>query len=106
MEKKKRPNTTIKQAHDALLKIGYQWNKMKFSPKDFATGIDVEYEHGLVNPKTNVTDDDPVKTAKIALAHLFETPDYYTFLPLVDEPEYIYYRNAMRETMKSMNTQK
>jgi len=35
-------------------------------------------EHGTVDPRTNVTDDDPLVTGKIALAHLTEFPDYYT----------------------------
>ena len=42
--------------------------------------MDVELEHGLDNPITNVTDDDPVVTGKIALAHLNEFSDYYTRL--------------------------
>jgi len=36
--------------------------------------------HGLVEPHTNVTNDDPIMTGKIALAHLNELPDYYTRL--------------------------
>jgi len=43
-------------------------------------GMKVELEHGKVNPKTDVTGDDPIKTKKIALAHLNELPDYYTRL--------------------------
>ena len=43
-------------------------------------GMDVELEHGRRDPLTNVTDDDPMMTAKIALAHLRELPDYYTRL--------------------------
>ena len=49
----------------------------KFSPEDLLTGINIELEHGLENPKTNVTDDDLVITTKIALAHLNELPNYY-----------------------------
>jgi hypothetical protein len=37
-------------------------------------------EHGLVDPSTNVTGDDPILTGKIALAHLNEFADYYTRL--------------------------
>jgi len=40
-------------------------------------GVHIEFEHGRVNPLTNVTDDDVLKTAKIALAHILELPDYY-----------------------------
>ena len=44
---------------------------------DFVTGINIELEHGKINPLTNVTNDDLLMTAKIALAHLNEFPDYY-----------------------------
>jgi hypothetical protein len=46
----------------------------------FRRGMDVELEHGLHDLLTNVTDDDPLVTGKIALAHLHEFPDYYTRL--------------------------
>ena len=49
----------------------------KFSFEDFKRGINVELEHGLINKETNVTNNDIVKTAKIALAHLNEFPNYY-----------------------------
>lgn len=49
----------------------------KFSFEDLMTGIKIELEHGLVDPSTNVTNDDLVLTMKIALAHLNEFPDYY-----------------------------
>jgi hypothetical protein len=42
--------------------------------------MDVELEHGTVDPHTNVTNDDPTITGKIALAHLNEFADYYTRL--------------------------
>ena len=40
-------------------------------------GYEIELEHGTINPKTNVTNDDLVLTMKIALAHLNEFPNYY-----------------------------
>ena len=49
----------------------------KFSLSDFITGINIELEHGLINPQTNVTNNNLLMTAKIALAHLNEFPDYY-----------------------------
>ena len=49
----------------------------KFSLEDFITGLKIELEHGLANPITNVTNNDLLLTAKIALAHLNEFPDYY-----------------------------
>jgi hypothetical protein len=39
--------------------------------------MNVELEHGQRDPATNVTNDDPLMTGKIALAHLKEFPDYY-----------------------------
>ena len=49
----------------------------KFSPEELLSGMNIELEHGLISPKTNVTDDDLVMTTKIALAHLNEFPNYY-----------------------------
>ena len=49
----------------------------KFSFEDFKTGVNIELEHGMENMSTNVTDNDLLKTAKIALAHLNEYPNYY-----------------------------
>ena len=48
-------------------------------------GMDVELEHGLRDPATNVTNDDPLTTGKIALAHLTEFPDYYTKLAKMEK---------------------
>ena len=64
-----------KQIGEAL---GIDWSK--FDVEQYRIGLDVELEHGLVDPHTNVTNDDPVMTEKIALAHLNEFPDYYTRL--------------------------
>ena len=56
-------------------KLGVDFSK--FTPVEFLEGINIELEHGLINPSTNVTNDDLEKTAKIALAHLNEYPNYY-----------------------------
>jgi hypothetical protein len=60
--------------------IGIDWDSAPFDLEQFRSGMDVELEHGLHDPATNVTDDDPLLTGKIALAHLNEFPDYYTRL--------------------------
>ncbi len=49
----------------------------KYTPEEFLDGINIELEHGTIDPKTNVTNDDLITTAKIALAHLNEFPNYY-----------------------------
>ena len=49
----------------------------KFTIEEFLNGINIESEHGKINPSTNVTNDDIILTSKIALAHLNEYPNYY-----------------------------
>lgn len=56
-------------------KLGITFDK--FTIDEFLTGLNIELEHGLINPKTNVTNDNLEMTAKIALAHLNEYPNYY-----------------------------
>ncbi len=55
--------------------LGLKWDR--FDVDQFRRGMNVELEHGLRDPLTNVTGDDPLTTGKIALAHLNEFPDYY-----------------------------
>jgi hypothetical protein len=69
---------TAKEAKAIGEKLGIDWSK--FDVKQFHMGVNVELEHGLRSPDTNVTNDDPLTTGKIALAHLNEFPDYYTRL--------------------------
>jgi len=65
--------------------IGIDWDSASFDLEQFRRGMEVELEHGRHDPATNVTDDDPVVTGKIALAHLKEFPDYYTRLERMEE---------------------
>ena len=65
--------------------IGIDWETAPFDVEQFRSGMDVELEHGLRDPETNVTDDDPRLTGKIARAHLNEFPDYYTRLDGMEE---------------------
>jgi len=69
---------TAEEAKKIGEQIGIDWSK--FDVEQFRMGMDVELEHGLVDPVTNVTNDDPLPTGKIALAHLNEFSDYYTRL--------------------------
>lgn len=69
---------TTEEAKTIGEQLGITWDK--FDVEQFRMGMDVELEHGLVDPHTNVTNDDPLMTGKIALAHLNEFPDYYTRL--------------------------
>lgn len=49
----------------------------KFTKEEFLDGINIELEHGRVDQRTNVTNDNLIITAKIALAHLNEYQNYY-----------------------------
>ncbi len=64
-------------------KLGIDWSK--FDIEQFKTGMNTELEHGLRDLQTNVTNDDPLTTGKIALAHLKELPDYYTRLEKMEK---------------------
>ena len=71
---------TSDEARRVGAEIGIDWGSAPFDVEQFRMGMDVELEHGLHDPRTNVTDSDPLVTGKIALAHLNEFPDYYTRL--------------------------
>jgi hypothetical protein len=45
--------------------------------EDFRQGMEVELEHGTRFEDANVTNNHPILTGKIVLAHLKETMDYY-----------------------------
>lgn len=73
-------NFTMKDAAEIGRALGIDWAKSKFAIAQFLSGLNVELEHGRRGGATDVTHDDPVITGKIALAHLNESPDYYTRL--------------------------
>jgi hypothetical protein len=73
---------TAEQAQAIGEQLGVDWSKWDI--EQFRRGMDVELEHGAVTALTNVTNDDPLMTGKIALAHLNEFPDYYTRLDAME----------------------
>ncbi len=81
MEPKKQ--FTEQEAKEIGESLGIKWDK--FDVDQFRRGMDVELEHGLIDEHTNVTDDGPLVTGKIALAHLIEFPDYYDRLEKMEE---------------------
>lgn len=76
MDAKRRFSTD--EAREVGEQLGVDWTQ--FDVEQFRMGMNIELEHGTVDPETNVTDDDPLVTGRIALAHLNEFPDYYTRL--------------------------
>lgn len=64
--------------------IGIDWRKI--DKKEFKMGMEVELEHGKkFGRMTNVTNNDPIMTGRIVLAHLIEIRDYYTRLKQMEE---------------------
>jgi len=68
---------TLSEATDIACQLGIDFDKAGVTPEEYLEGINIELEHGTVDQDTNVTDDDPLVTGKIALAHLNESPVYY-----------------------------
>ena len=64
-------------------KLGIDWKK--FDVDQFRMGLEVELEHGTIHSETNVSDDDPIITGKIVLAHLREFADYYSRLQKMEK---------------------
>jgi hypothetical protein len=57
---------------------------LAISSDDFLDGLEVELEHGLAFSDANVTNNHPILTGKIVLAHLKETLDYYVRLRVTE----------------------
>ena len=92
MESKK--SFTAEEAKKIGEQLGINWSK--FDVEQFRMGMDVELEHGLIDANTNVTNDDPLMTGKIALAHLNEIQDYYTRLEEMEEEGESYWENTYK----------
>jgi len=69
---------SVEEARSTGMRLGLDWAKTDL--QQFRRGLEVELEHGVRDPQTNVTDDDLILTGKIAWAHLKEIRDYYTRL--------------------------
>ena len=67
----------LSQAIDLAKHLDVDFASAGYSAEEFLAGMHVELEHGLNDPHTNVTNDDPLTTAKIVLAHLNENALYY-----------------------------
>lgn len=72
-----RAGFTAEQAGSVAREIGIDFSTAGFDLEQFRRGMEVELEHGRRDPETNVTNDDPLVTGRIAWAHLKEVPDYY-----------------------------
>ena len=73
---------TRQEAEAILAEI--ETGDMKVSAENFRIGLEVELEHGMRFPEANVTNNHPILTGKIVLAHFKETSDYYQRLEVAE----------------------
>lgn len=73
--KRKTAVVSVKEAAKILKIVNI--GKMKIPLDDFRMGLEVELEHGTRFQDANITNNHPLLTGKIVLAHLKETMDYY-----------------------------
>jgi hypothetical protein len=57
---------------------------MKIPLDEFRSGLEVELEHGTRYKEANVTNNHPLLTGKIVVAHLKESMDYYRRLDVAE----------------------
>jgi hypothetical protein len=80
--KLKKPQVTEQEARIILPHVNTE--KMKIPLKDFKIGLEVELEHGLMFNQYNVTNNHPLLTGKIVMAHFREMLDYYKRLEVAE----------------------
>lgn len=78
----KKPNVAAKEA-GIIMKI-VNVTKMPIALEDFRMGLEVELEHGTMFDDANVTNNHPLLTGMIVLAHMKETLDYYERLDVAE----------------------
>lgn len=84
-------NITKQEAEKIGNKLGINWSEVHID--EFTKGVNVELEHGSRDLETNVTNNDPLLTGKIAWAHLKEFPDYYTRLHKMESEAEVYWNS-------------
>jgi len=68
---------TLTDAVEIAKQLGIDFESVEYTVEEYLEGLNIELEHGTIDPKTNVSNDDPLVTGKIAQAHLNETHLYY-----------------------------
>ena len=76
------PNVSEEEASTILNMVNTQG--MDIPLDEFRKGLDVELEHGTRYEDANVTNNHPILTGKIVLAHLKETMDYYKRIDIAE----------------------
>jgi len=80
--KMKSPKVTSKETKAILAEVNVK--KMNIDLEEFRRGLEVELEHGTQFGDANVTNNHPILTGLIVLAHLKESLDYYKLLEVAE----------------------
>ena len=79
---KKKAEVSLKEAKLILKEVNK--GNMNIDPQEFKTGLEVELEHGIQFKDANVTNNHPLLTGLIVLAHFKESLDYYRLLEVAE----------------------
>jgi hypothetical protein len=77
-----KPEVTLAEAAQIQAEVGGETSGL--TAEQFRQGLEVELEHGITFPDANVTNNHPLLTGKIVLAHLKEMLDYYDRLNVAE----------------------
>jgi len=80
--KKKEPKVSLSEAKRILAEVNSK--DMDIDLKEFCSGLEVELEHGIQFKDANVTNNHPLLTGLIVLAHFKESLDYYRLLEVAE----------------------
>ena len=75
-------SVTVEEAKIIQVEVGAE--AMMISAEAFKQGLEVELEHGIQFPDANITNNHPILTGMIVLAHLKEMLDYYLRLEVAE----------------------
>ena len=80
--KKKEPKVSVKEAKVILAELNPKG--LNIDPREFCCGLEVELEHGMQFKDANVTNNHPLLTGLIVVAHFKESLDYYKLLEVAE----------------------
>jgi len=80
--KRKEAKVSVKEARVILAALNPKG--MDIDPREFCCGLEVELEHGMQFKDANVTNNHPLLTGLIVLAHFKESLDYYKLLEVAE----------------------
>lgn len=99
--KLKKPKVTAREGRIILKELNTKGLKIELD--QFCTGLEVELEHGTMFREANVTNNHPILTGKIVLAHFMESLDYYRRLEIAELEGDLHKAIAAKNSAKAKN---